>query len=99
MFKIEEHNNRALASIKGVGQKSEVRRNKLIDERVNTTVNPKEYEGTISQILPMYLDSKIASYVENIDPFFLSVVVNRKTLKNYMIDSGASNIVMRFKSM
>ena len=41
----------------------------------------------------------MASMVEDIDPFLLSLVVNGKTLKNCMIDSGASNTVIPMKVM
>ena len=35
----------------------------------------------------------------SVEPFFLSILVNGKTLKNCMIDFGASNIVMPFEIM
>ena len=35
----------------------------------------------------------------SVETFFLSILVNGKTLKNYMIDSGASNIVMPYEIM
>ena len=35
----------------------------------------------------------------NVEPFFLSILVNGKTLKNCMIDSGASSTVMPFEIM
>ena len=41
----------------------------------------------------------MTSVVEDIDPFLLSLVVNGKTLKNCMIDLGASNTVMPMKVM
>ena len=37
--------------------------------------------------------------MENVEPFFLSIIVNGKTLKNCTIDSSASSIVMPFKIM
>ena len=37
--------------------------------------------------------------VEDIDPFLLNLVVNGKTLKNCMIDLGASNTIMPMKVM
>ena len=48
MFRIEEHKNKALAWIKGVGKKSEVGTKKVIDEKLKITSKPKEYEGVIS---------------------------------------------------
>ena len=47
----------------------------------------------------MFLDDSLVAYIEDIDPFFLSLVIIEKTLKNYMIDSGASNTIMPFKVM
>ena len=47
----------------------------------------------------MYLDSAVTPYTEDIDPFFLSLVVNGKVLKNCMIDSSASNTMIPFKNM
>lgn len=47
----------------------------------------------------MCLDNYFVAYIENIYPFFLSLIINGKTLKNCMIKSGASNIVMPFKIM
>ena len=35
----------------------------------------------------------------NVEPFFLSILINGKTLKNCMIDSGGSNIVMHYEVM
>ena len=72
---------------------------RFIDEKAKITPEPKEYEGVISQIPPMCLDSTMTSYVEDIDPYFLSLVVNGKTLKNCMIDSRVSNTVMHYKIM
>ena len=41
----------------------------------------------------------MTSFVEDINSFLLSLIVNGKTLKNCMIDSGASNSVMPMKIM
>ena len=41
----------------------------------------------------------MTSVVKDIEPFMLSLIVNGKTLKNCMIDSGASNTIMPFKVM
>lgn len=53
----------------------------------------------MSQIPQMYLDNSSVAYIENIDPFFLSLIINGKILKNCMIDLGASNIFMPFRIM
>lgn len=47
----------------------------------------------------MYLDDLVNQCLGSVDPFFLSIVVNGKTLKNYMIDSRASNIVIPIEVM
>lgn len=44
----------------------------------------------------MYLDYSSTIYIENIDPFFLSLIINGKTLKNCMIYLGASTTVIPF---
>ena len=66
---------------------------------VEKTPKPKECEGIISKIPPIYLYDAMTSIVEDIDPFLLSLIMNGKTLKNYMIDSRDSNIVMPIKIM
>ena len=66
---------------------------------VKNTPKPKECEGIISQIPPRNLDNTMTSFVEVIDPFLLSFIVNGNTLKNFMIDLGASNTVMPVKIM
>jgi predicted aspartyl protease len=53
----------------------------------------------MSQIPQMYLDNSSTTYIEDIDRFFLSLVINGRILKNCMIDSGASNVVIPFKVM
>ena len=47
----------------------------------------------------MFLDSSINECLGNVEPFFLSILVNGKMLKNYMIDSSASNTTMPFEIM
>ena len=47
----------------------------------------------------MFLDDSSVAYIEDIDPFFLSLVIAGKTLKNCMIDLGALNTIMPFKVM
>lgn len=53
----------------------------------------------MSQIPQMFSDDSSVSYIEDIDPFFLSLIINGKTLKSCMIDLGASNTIMPFKVM
>ena len=53
----------------------------------------------MSQIPQMYLDNSSVAYLQDIDPFFLSLIIKGRTLKNCMIDSGASNNIMPFKVM
>ena len=47
----------------------------------------------------MFLDDSLVAYIEDIDPFFLNLIIKGKTLKNCMIDSRASNTIMPFKVM
>ena len=47
----------------------------------------------------MFLDNSVNECLGNVEPFFLSILVNGKTLKNYMIDSSASSTVMPFEIM
>ena len=47
----------------------------------------------------MFLDDSLVAYIEYIDPFFLSLIIKGKTIKNCMIDLGASNTIMPFKVM
>ena len=99
MFRIEEHKNKALAWIKGVGQKNDVGTKRVVDEKAKIAPKYKECECVISKIPTMYLDNVATSYVEDIDPFFSSLVVNGKTLEIIMIDLGASNTIIPFKIM
>ena len=99
MFRIREHKSKAIEWISGVGKHTDAIPRKVVDEKVKPIPKIKEPEGIVSQIPPRYLDNAMTSIVEYIDPFMLSLIVNGKTLKNCMIDSGASNTVMPFKVM
>ena len=99
IFRIEEHKNKALEWINGVGQNTNIGPRKNVQEKVKNTPKEKDYEGIISQIPPRYLDNTMTPIVEDIGPFLLSLIVNGKTLKNCMIDSGASNTIMLVKIM
>lgn len=81
MLKIEEHKNISLDWIRGVGLKGEVGSKNPINEKIVTSYKPKECKGVTSQIPLMYLDNVSTSYVEDIDPLFLSLVVNDKVVK------------------
>ena len=58
-----------------------------------------EDSGIMSQIPQMFLDDSSIAYFHDIDPFFLNLIIKGRTLKNCMIDSGASNTIMPFKFM
>lgn len=58
-----------------------------------------QVQGMVSQIPPMYLYNSVNASLENIDQFFLSIIVNRMIVKTYMNDLGASNTIMPFKIM
>ena len=47
----------------------------------------------------MFLDKSVNECLGIVEPFFLSILVNGKTLKNCMIDFGASNTIMPFEIM
>ena len=53
----------------------------------------------MSRIHQMLLDDSSIAYIEDIDAFFLSLIIKGKTLKNCMIDARASNTIMPFKVM
>ena len=99
MFRIKEHKNKAIEWISGVRKHIDVVPRKVVDEKVKLIPRIKEPKGIVSQIPPTYLDSAMTSIVEDIDPFMLNLIVIGKTLKNYMINSGASNTIMPFKVM
>ena len=99
MFRIKEHKNTALEWINGVRKITHIGLRNGVEDKVKNTPKPKECEGIISQIPPKYLDNTMTSFVRDIDPFLLSLIVNGKNMKNCMIDSGASNTVMPMKIM
>ena len=70
MFRIEEHKNRALEWINGVGHNTTDGNKKVVNEKANYTPMFEEVESVVSKIPPMYLDSIMTSYVEDIDPFY-----------------------------
>ena len=43
------------------------------------------------------MDDSLVAYIEDINLFFLSLIIARNTLKNCMIDLGASITIMPFK--
>lgn len=47
----------------------------------------------------MYLDNSFVIYLQDIDPFFLSLAINGQTIKCWKIDLGESNTIMSFKVM
>ena len=99
MFRIEEHKRKAMSWLGGI-QDNEVN----TQAPTNTLLIPeidkeKEEIGVMSQIPQMYLDNSSVAYLQDIDPFFLSLIIKGRTLKNCMIDLGASNNIMPFKVM
>ena len=59
MFRIEEHKNKALEWINGVGKYTNVASRKIIEEKIKSTPKPKEPKGIISQIPPRYLENSM----------------------------------------
>lgn len=64
-----------------VGLKGEVGSKNHVSEKISTSHKPKECEGVTSQIPPMYIDDVATSYVEDIEPLLLNLVVNGKVVK------------------
>lgn len=96
MMRINEHKEKTIALIIDVaGNKTKQGSGKEVKDKEKE----KEVEGIVSQIPPAYLGNSIHMFLENITPFFLSVDINGNTLRNYMIDSQASNNVMPIKIM
>ena len=92
-----EHRDKAIAWVGGVDEKA--------SHDHNLSQNPKEEDGkmetdgVVSQIPPMFLDVSVNQCPRSVEPFFLSIIVNGKNLKNCKIDFGASNIVMPYEVM
>ena len=59
----------------------------------------KEPKMVVSQIPQMFLDNSANQCLGSVEPFFLSILVNGRTIRNFMIDSGASNTIMPFEIM
>ena len=60
-------------------------------------MNGNKEEMLTSEIPQIFLNASSSPNV--VDPFFLSLIINNKMLKNCMIDSGASNTVMPVEIM
>lgn len=94
-FRIEEHKRKVLSWLGGIGDNSNVVKQDVIQQ----TPLIMEDSGIVSQIPQIFLGDSLVSHIEDIDPLFLSLIINQKTLKNCMIDSGVSNTIMPFKVM
>ena len=95
LFRIEEHKIKALSWLGGIGNNG----NMVEPSTTQKSLVVVEDDGIISQIPQMFLDDSSVAYIEDIDPFFLSLIIKGKTLKNYMIESRESNTIMPFKVM
>lgn len=98
MFRIEEHKRKAFSWLEEIGEYSVPMQNPSPNQHVSVS-NKERKEEIISQIPQMYLDNSSVAYLQDIDPFFLSLIIKGRTLKNRMIDSGASNNIMPLKVM
>lgn len=99
-MRIEEHKEKALSWVNGVNDIDIQNSDK--PERVNISDDASTNQSgeIISEIPQIYLDTNMVHTIPGtIDPFFLTLIVNGKHLKNYMIDSGASNTVMPVEIM
>lgn len=54
---------------------------------IQQTLMVVEDSGIISQIPQIFLDDSSVAYIEDIDPFFLNLIIKGKTFKNCMIES------------
>lgn len=95
LFRIDEHKRKTLSWPGGIGN------NGSVSKPSTTQKSPVVVEdnGIISQIPQIFLDGSSVAYIENIDQFFLNLIIKGKTLKHCMIDSRASNTIMPFKVM
>lgn len=98
MFRIEEHKRKAFSWLEEIGEYSVPKQNPTPNQHASVSDNERK-EEIISQIPQMYLDNSSVAYLQDIDPFFLSLIIKGRTLKNCMIDSGASNNIMPLKVM
>lgn len=101
MMRIEDHRLRALDWENGVSS-IEVQEMSRSDKHVASledTLDNKN-EEIVSKIPQIFLDTNVVNIASGIvDPFFLSLMINGKILKNCMIDYGASNTVMLVEIM
>lgn len=100
MMRIEEHKVKALSWVKGAfssNTQSSTKANEIVSGGDSIENQCSEI---ISEIPQIYLDANAANVISRIvDPFFLSLIVNGKLLRNCMIDSGASNTIMPIEIM
>lgn len=98
MLRIEEHREKAMAWVKSASHLVEVENENIShntkERKIRNEAKDKELEGLVSQIPQIYLEDIVGESPENVDPFFLSVIINGGVLKNCMIDSRASTNVM-----
>ena len=101
LLRILEHWDKAIAwlGITNVKVSQECNENHVPKEVKKEKVKEHENEVVVSQIPQMFLDNSVNECLGNVKPFFLSILVNDTTLKNFLIDSGASSTVMPFEIM
>ena len=97
LLRIPEHRNKAIAWVGGMDKEEKNDNNKKHTPKDNIyDVKDKEREVFVSQIPRMFLENSVNMCLGSVKPFFLSILVNGKTLRNCMIDSVASNTIMPF---
>ena len=89
LLRIPKHQNKAIAWLGNTDIRVRQDCNEIHDpkEENKENVKEKEVEVVVSQIPYMFLDSSINECLGNVESFFLSILVNGKTLKNCIIDS------------
>ena len=101
LLRIPEHQNKAIAWLGSIDIRVRHNCNENHDPKEGNEekMKDKEAEVVVSQIPQIFLDSSVNECLGSVESFLLSILVNGKTLKNWMINSGASNTVMPFEIM
>lgn len=99
MMRIDEHKNKIVALINNItmGGKDKV----VVNQPKSCKSQEKnvEVKEVIDDNLKLYLGATITINPSEVNPFFLSLIIDGKFLRNCMIDSGASNNVTQVKIM
>lgn len=83
LLRILEHQNKAIAWLRNtdIRVSQDCNENHSPKESTKEEVKENEAEGVVSQIPQIFLDNSVNQCLGNVEPFFLSILVNGKTLK------------------